>query len=171
MRRYLATLLLALTTLITFGYRRVFLVLTQSCPIGIYLSSDAEIERGSYVALCLTDELSELALERGYVRPGVLCGRKHAALIKPIRALPGDVVEVSEAGVTVNGVLLEHSATSPTDRQGRSLQHVGFGRYVVGPGEFWAVSSYNSGSWDSRYFGPIKCEQVLTVIVPWWVYG
>src|SRR6266702_3779142 len=46
------------------------------------------------------------------------------------------------------------------DRKGRALPGLANGRYVVGPGELWLLSSYSPWSFDSRYFGAVKVGQV-----------
>ena len=46
------------------------------------------------------------------------------------------------------------------DAAGRSLHPWPFGTYVVEEGEVWVASTYNRGSYDSRYMGPIRISQI-----------
>jgi conjugative transfer signal peptidase TraF len=86
--------------------------------------------------------------------------------MKPIVALPGDTVELTAAGVTVNRKLLPNSAPLPFDTKHRPLQHWPFGKYRLASGTVWVISSYNARSYDSRYFGPIPLPLVRNRLTP-----
>jgi type IV secretory pathway protease TraF len=47
-----------------------------------------------------------------------------------------------------------------------ALQPFADGRYIVGSGEIWLVSSYSPRSFDSRYFGPVKVGRVVATVRP-----
>jgi type IV secretory pathway protease TraF len=76
--------------------------------------------------------------------------------MKPIIAKPGDHVQLTAAGISVNGRFLANTAPLTMDTQHRPLQHFPYGRYTVGKGEVWVASSYNFHSFDSRYYGPVS---------------
>jgi type IV secretory pathway protease TraF len=78
----------------------------------------------------------------------------------------GDTVELSAAGMAVNGRLLPNNAPLVSDTAGRPLSHWPFGRYVVAPSTVWVASSYNRRSFDSRYFGPVEASQVREHVRP-----
>jgi conjugative transfer signal peptidase TraF len=80
--------------------------------------------------------------------------------MKPVVALEGDAVQISTRGVTINGKLLPNSSPRPFDRQNRPLAHWSFGTYRVTVGTVWVISSFNSRSFDSRYFGPILASSI-----------
>ena len=58
-------------------------------------------------------------------------------------------------GIRVNGQLLPNSAGRFRDHLQRPLDPWPYGTYRVEPGTMWVVSSFNSYSFDSRYYGAI----------------
>ena len=87
-------------------------------------------------------------------------------LLKQIAAVPGDTVRVTEAGISVNGRPLPHTAPLASDSQGRPLPHVPPGIYQVEPGTVWLLSTYNARSFDSRYFGPVPVAALRARLRP-----
>jgi conjugative transfer signal peptidase TraF len=90
-------------------------------------------------------------------------------LLKPIVAVAGDRVVLSNEGMRVNGRLLPKTAPLFHDAAGRSLHPWPFGVYVVEDGAVWVASTYNRGSYDSRYMGPIKISQIRARLRPLWL--
>jgi conjugative transfer signal peptidase TraF len=86
--------------------------------------------------------------------------------MKPVVAIPGDTVNVSERGIAVNGKLLPNTAAKTKDSQGRPMTPWPFGTYRVAPGVIWVASSYNPWSFDSRYFGPIPVRIIRGRLKP-----
>ena len=88
--------------------------------------------------------------------------RPDRSYIKRIVGLPGEVVEVSGAKVSVDGVPLaslgdwpdvpdcEDSSNSPTSRE-----------YALGEGQCFVIGDNLRDSDDSRSFGPVDQEMVL----------
>ena len=137
---------------------------SPSMPIGLYVRTSSE-SSASLVVFCPADPFARLSLERGYRSRGN-CPDGAEPLAKPIAARPADVVELSAKGMAVKGRLLPNTAPLATDTAGRPLPHWPFGRYVVAPGTLWVASSYNTRSFDSRYFGPVKASQVREHVRP-----
>jgi len=150
--------------------------LTASVPRGVYQRTYAPLVRGTLVAFCLPLSHAEFGWHRGYLAgvPNLPvlreCPHGYQPLLKPIAAIAGDIVEVTPPAVMVNGEPMAHSQTHDHDRMGRELPHVPWGRYVLGAGELWVMSTYHPLSWDSRYFGPIRTETVIATVVPLWVW-
>ena len=138
--------------------------LSGSMPRGLYRLADASPERGSFVAFCLDEVSVALALERRYTGGGT-CPGGVEPLVKPVAATRGDVVTTTERSVTVNGAPLPSSATLAADSNGRPLPHDPFGTHRLEHGELWVFSPAER-SWDSRYFGPIRRDQVVATVVP-----
>jgi len=76
------------------------------------------------------------------------------------------VSSAHSAGIAVNGKLLPQTAPLDHDSEGRPLTHWPSGRYIAVPETLWVASSYNSRSYDSRYFGPIRESAVRARLRP-----
>jgi len=137
---------------------------SPSMPTGLYVRTSSEAD-ANLVVFCPAEPFARLSVDRGYRSRGN-CPDGAEPLAKPIAARPGDVVELSATGMSVNGQLLPNTAPLATDTASRSLPHWPFGRYVAAPGTLWVASSYNSRSFDSRYFGPVKASQVREHVRP-----
>ena len=87
-------------------------------------------------------------------------------LVKPVVAVAGDEVEMSARGICVNGRILPNTAPLQRDSNGRPLAPWRFGRYMVVPGMMWVASSYDSRSFDSRYFGPVPVSAIRDRLRP-----
>ena len=137
---------------------------SPSMPTGLYIRASSE-SNASLVVFCPADPFARLSVDRGYRSRGN-CPDGAEPLAKPIVARTGDIVELSATGMVVNGRLLPNTPPLATDTAGRPLPHWRFGRYVVAPGAVWVASSYNSRSFDSRYFGPVAASQVREHVRP-----
>lgn len=142
--------------------------LTGSMPIGIYIVARDAPTRGSIVLACLSPDVAEMARARGYLSRGGRCPGDVAPVGKPVLAVPGDTVVATAAGLVLNGVAVTNSAPLSSDRRGRPLPRLPFGRYPVGPDELWLVSDYSRFSFDSRYFGAVKAGQVRAHVRALW---
>jgi conjugative transfer signal peptidase TraF len=137
--------------------------LTPSLPLGLYHRS----AEGGLVEFCPPAEAGALAAARGYRARGV-CPDRHVPLIKPVIARAGDEVGIDLRGIRVNGRALPNTQAHRFDHQGRPLVPWPAGRYRVAEGTLWVASSWNDGSFDSRYFGPIPTDTVRARLAPLW---
>jgi len=137
------------------GTTGVRLNASPSLPAGLYwITSDP---RAEFVEFCPPEPFATLSIERQYrVRSSRGCPDGGVPLLKTIVAQAGDSVEFSSRGIYVNGIPIPNTAPKPQDTAGRPLPHWPFGRYEVAPDTVWVASSFNSRSFDSRYFGPIS---------------
>ena len=126
---------------------------SPSLPVGLYLVTTER--NANLVEFCPAEPFAALSLVRGYRSPGV-CQDGGAPLLKPIIAKCGDLVELSTRGICVNGRLLANTVPLTKDTKGRPLKSWPWGRFEVAPGTVWVASSYDSRSFDSRYFGPLS---------------
>ncbi len=143
---------------------------TESMPAGIWrVTAAADTRRGDVVTICAPDVPSiRQARERGYIGPGI-CANGAEPLVKPVAAVPGDLVTVAREGVAVNGEPVERTAQLEQDGAGRPLHGMAPGSYRVAPGQVWLLSGYDTRSFDSRYFGAVPVANVLGRTWPVWV--
>ncbi|MCZ2075574.1 MAG: S26 family signal peptidase [Bryobacteraceae bacterium] len=140
---------------------------SYSLPMGVYIeTSDLA---APLVEFCPTALFAKESSERGYRTAGLACGDGAVPLLKPIVAREGDLVETTARGIKVNGALLPQTAPLPNDSHSRPLKPWPFGVYRVQAGTVWVASSYNRGSYDSRYMGPIATSQIRRRLRALWV--
>ncbi len=160
----LIAVLLVVTVAQTFG---LVWVASESVPPGLWRKVSDRIERGSVVVFRPPNESRFRAgREAGFVPSGFGPGRL-PRLVKPVAAVAGDVVEIEDDGIRVNGVLLLN--TRPIEVRSELLTPYPPGRYVVREGEAWLVSIYSARSWDSRYYGPVRMTDLESAVRPVWV--
>lgn len=139
--------------------------LTGSIPPGLYRIDDAPIVRGAIVLACLPPMTSRFARDRGYIPSGA-CDDGGAPVGKTVAALAGDMVDVSERGVAVNGRLLPNTVALARDSEGRQLPAMRTTGHLVPSSEVWLVSTYSPRSFDSRYYGGIQRSRIVASIHP-----
>ncbi len=143
--------------------------LTPSEPLGLWriVKPDRPILVGDLIFICPpdTDAMRE-ARARGYLRFG-LCAGGVAPLIKMVMATSGQTIEIRD-DVRVDGRPLPHSRVAPVDGQGRQMVQYEGG--VVPPGTVFLHSAF-SGSFDSRYFGPLPMRGILGLAQEVWTYA
>lgn len=136
---------------------------SPSLPIGLYIrSSDPN---ANLIEFCPAEPYASFAAARGYRSRGN-CPDGASPLMKPIIARAGDVVGVSNRGISVNGRLIRNTSPKMADTQGRSMTPWPFGMYVTANAAVWVASSYNPRSFDSRYFGPIPTSSIRARLRP-----
>jgi conjugative transfer signal peptidase TraF len=140
---------------------------SYSLPLGIYIRTDDA--HAELIEFCPVQPFAEESRERGYRTRGSACPDGAVSILKPVVAVAGDQLMLSADGMRVNGRLLPKTAPLFRDGAGRSLHPWPFGTYVVEKGTVWVASTYNRGSYDSRYMGPIKTAQVRARLRPLWL--
>lgn len=148
-------------------HARLRINFTASMPIGIYSLSPlpaAGVERGMVVVACAPGAAAAVGQARGYLGAGP-CPDGTEPLLKSAAAIAGDELDVTAAGVAVNGCRLPRSTPLARDRSGRRLVPWPQGHYRLGPGQVWLYAD-NARSWDSRYWGPGAARDVTGRAVP-----
>ena len=140
---------------------------SYSLPLGVYIRTNDP--HADLVEFCPAKPFAAESSSRGYRTVGTGCPDGAVPLLKRIVAVVGDHVVFSPAGIRVNGTLLPKTAPLYRDRSGRRLHPWPFGSYTVGRGSVWVASTYNVGSYDSRYMGPIKTDQIRGRLRPLWL--
>jgi len=113
-RAFIATTLV----FVLFGLLGLRINWSPSLPIGLYIT---DAESSTLVEFCPSEPFASLALSRGYRDPGS-CSDGGAPLLKPVVARASDLVEVSAAGIAVNGHLLPNTTPLRKDTNGRPLK-------------------------------------------------
>jgi len=136
-------------------------------PSGLWLKRDPpeQLHRDDIVAACLQPSASV----KYYVGPGDCQSTSLEPVIKPVVAVAGDTVAMTEGGVVVDGSPVWHSARLSRDGHGRSMA-VLFpppinDAAVVPPGFVWLVAPRDE-SFDSRYLGPVSTNSIIAIVHP-----
>jgi len=140
---------------------------SYSLPLGLYTTTDEP--NAELIEFCPAEPFATESASRSYRTRGFACPDGAVPLLKPIVARPGDIVVVSPEGIIVNGRLLRKTRPSPNDSSGRPLKPWPIGLYGVEAGTVWVASTYNAGSYDSPYMGPIHTTAIrrrLTQLSP-----
>jgi conjugative transfer signal peptidase TraF len=139
---------------------------TASVPIGFYYITSNP--NAPFVEVCPPGPLGPLSLQRKYRQFAWLdrCADGGEGVLKTIIAHAGDLVETSLNGIRVNGSWIPNTAVAIRDSEGRPLAHWPFGRYRLKSATVWVASSYNSKSFDSRYFGPVSISDIKYHLQP-----
>ena len=128
---------------------------SPSGPQWIYrLTPAPTLKPGAWVAVCLDGPAANLALHRAYVHPSDDCPSGIEPILKRVWAVEGQRVDLD-------------ALPEPLDRDalGRPLDAAT--RDVVGPGEVWLRSIYDSPStYDSKYYGPVPVDWIRWSAVP-----
>ncbi len=144
---------------------------TESLPRGVWQLTTPTFARGEIVSFCPDSRLPAIrdAIARDYLRSGA-CASGIEPMFKKIVGLPGDMVELSAAGVRINGSEpLPNTAPLAADGNGKPLRQQP-AKQVVGATSLFVVSDYSPWSYDSRYFGPIDRASVLGAAKPVWLW-
>lgn len=115
--------------------------------------------KGQLAVIRLPEAGRALADARGYLP-------RRALLIKPVAAVPGDTVCRQGPFVTINGRL--RAIADRKDMRLRLLPHW-HGCHHLATSELFVLSTV-SGSFDSRYLGPIERGNVLGTAEPIWTH-
>ena len=142
---------------------------TESAPLGLWRAVPAAEPRvGDVVRFCMGPEEARLTAGRAYAggRRGGPCPHDTWMLAKPVVAVAGDTVLHTRDAVSVNGRVLPLSGTRTHDSRGLAVPVAAYGTFVLRAGEYWVHSPYADGSFDSRYLGVVRAEQMRGVVRP-----
>jgi conjugative transfer signal peptidase TraF len=132
---------------------------TSSVPVGLYLTSSAELARGDFVLIARDTLAHRAALSKGLISPSM-------QLLKRVAGLPGDHVCRHGRSVWINGII--KASARNADDIGRPLR-TWRGCRVLDAGEIFVLGSH-ANSFDSRSFGPIRRSDVVSRVVLIWPF-
>lgn len=134
--------------------------ITPSLPLGYYLTFPWEINRGTYI-ICLDDskkEYLEVMAQLG-LQPNNQCKNGYLSIMKTIVGIPGDLVEITENGVSINSVIIPNSKAMKKYHSLSLLPIESGYQHTLSHDEYWVQGSIRN-SYDSRYFGVITKDEI-----------
>lgn len=137
---------------------------SDSMPRGIYKEVNRLPAKGEIAASCLTYEVAQHGLERGFFIKGH-CDTGIQPIIKPIQAIEGDIVSIEEGEISINGQIVQGFKVHSKDSLGRPIKRFYQGEQKLKKGEFWLMSNYKDNSYDSRYFGAVPINYIVEPII------
>ncbi|MDF3625951.1 S26 family signal peptidase [Brytella acorum] len=133
---------------------------TASVPVGLYrLRPGSTLHVGDIAAIRLPAREAMLLATRGYLPLGV-------PLLKPVAALPGQVVCRSRDAITIDGETI--GVALARDHRGRLLP-VWRGCHRLAADEVFVMNIAEPRSLDGRYFGPLPTASVIGRATPLWL--
>ena len=133
---------------------------TPSEPLGLYrlapMTAQTVIHRGDLISFCPPVALYPFMVHGA-------CPNGGAQFLKNVVGVPGDAVDVSASGVSVNGHLLPQSKVivRPKAWPGLTLP-AAYGIHKLAAGEYWAFGSGDPRvSFDSRNWGVVRRDRII----------
>lgn len=136
--------------------------ISSSIPYGIYRIVNRYPQKDDYILFCLNRKIAKISSQRGYVTHGN-CSFQSAPVGKKVVAVQGDHVKISPDGIEINGIKLPFSNPQKYDFRMRKLPEFRINRFL--DNNEYIVASSKENSYDSRYFGIVRGEQIKGVIV------
>lgn len=132
---------------------------TTSAPLGLYwVAARADLKRRDLALAELPEPMRVLADERGYLPLGV-------PLIKHVAALPGDHICTIGRAILIGGSVAARRLKR--DSKGRIMPAWDGCRLLMAD-EIFLLNADVQDSFDGRYFGPMRLDQVIGRLVPLW---
>ena len=163
-RRAVVALAVVATTILSLGPcfgKQIYLNVTDSVPVGLYLLSTNEgFEKNDLLLLRRPHDLESLAQNRPWLRT-------RTVFLKRLQGRAGDRFCATEQTFT----LAERTVpVAANDRDGEPLPHLPSGCQEVPEGAFIVLGD-NQSSFDSRYFGPVDESLVIGKAIPIFVWS
>jgi conjugative transfer signal peptidase TraF len=134
---------------------------SASAPLGLYwVGGKSALERGDLVLAALPEPVRTLASERGYLPLGI-------PLVKPVAALPGDHLCTIGRAILINGKVI--ARRRKRDSRGRIMLAWSGCRRLT-DSEILLLNGDVPDSFDGRYFGPARMDEVVGRLVPLWTW-
>lgn len=126
---------------------------SDSMPRGIWQRYQPQsIETGMVVVFCPAQD------ETFQPPQGWQCPHGVRPVLKPVAAIAGDLVDITNNGVSVNGLAVPGTARQAIPPG--TIRVIPEGRYQVNEGEIWLLSNYHPRGLDSRYYGPVLASRI-----------
>jgi conjugative transfer signal peptidase TraF len=130
--------------------------MSASMPRGWYWFTPGSVKRGAVVGACLPHSLATYALAHDILLPSTHpCETGVEPIVKTVAAVGGDVVTITDAGVSINGDRWPMSA--PRRFVERCQRN---GRYVIASDQVFLLGLHPR-SWDGRVWGAVPRSSIL----------
>jgi len=138
------------------GYR---INLTDSMDHGVYQIVPGRPVCGDLITFSLDKQnpYFSIARKRHYL------GWNNRPLLKALVGLPGDTLQISKNGISINSELLPRTKAKPADKHGNPLP-IFLKPTVIPSGKCLALSTHSENSFDGRYFGLVDLDQLQRVV-------
>ncbi|MGL5569274.1 MAG: conjugative transfer signal peptidase TraF [Cetobacterium sp.] len=125
---------------------------TNSMPIGIYLLEEIkEVERDQIIYIAIPEKAKQILWERNYLPKEI------SFLVKQVKGIEGDIVTVCNNTLYINGIF--KGKIKEKDNKGLPLNGLS-GTIALKENEYFLMGK-DDESYDSRYFGTIKKDNIL----------
>jgi len=135
---------------------------SASEPLGIYWMWPYEnipLAKGDLIEFCPAIRQQDYPFT-----PKGPCSGGTQPFLKQIIGTPGDQVQATERGVRINGQFIPGSQPKTYSETTQTRLPYWRGDRPLAKDEYWVYGSANpKDSFDSRYYGPVKAEQILSV--------
>lgn len=162
LRNKLILFLMAMLTLQAASYwtqDRLLLNITSSLPTGFYATkepSHGTIARGTIIAFKPPAWTGPYLYGRHWIPEGTL-------LLKPVAAVPGDSVNITNNSVYINGKFI--TEILKVDGENRPLPDYR-ASFIVPDNNYFPLSTHIKNSFDGRYFGCISMTEIAKIATP-----
>jgi conjugative transfer signal peptidase TraF len=134
---------------------------SASAPPGLYWAAGKSgLERGDLVLAELPEPVRWLADQRGYLPSGV-------RLIKHVAALPGDHICTIGRAILIGGQVAARRLRRDSKER---LMSAWDGCRLMSANEVFLLNADVPDSFDGRYFGPTRSDEVIGRLVPLWTW-
>lgn len=143
---------------------------SNSIPFGLYKLSSASdsIRRNQFVLFCPPNTKAfQIAHERGYIPEGY-CQNGYMPLMKKVVGIPLDSYEFTTQGLILNGKLQINTVPLEKDSWNQKLP-VFREKGILKKDEYILMGTESRNSFDARYYGLIKKENIKGTLKPIWV--
>ena len=139
---------------------------SASVPVGLYRITSAPLSVGSYVLLCPEErEPFITAKKRGYIDAGY-CPGGLGYMFKRVAGMQNDKISMDATGMHIDGHLYPDSKPLKHDGLNRPLPVWRAKERSLKKDELILMTQGDTMSFDSRYFGPVARQQIVSVVKP-----
>ena len=164
--RWALAVLVVIMLLVLMGIFHMRFNVTPSMPIGFYyqVANSGKLQRGQTVEVCLPKVIGEEGLQRGYLNKGY-CEGGFEPVIKELIATPGDAVQITQEGISVNQIFY-YAPFIQLDMNGKPMSSYPI-KVIKSTNQYWLYGANDPEySWDSRFYGGVNRENIQAVIRP-----